>query len=86
MNNSMLTKLAMWAAVILVLVMVFNKFDGKNAATGAVAMPYSQFLDEVRAKRIKEALIDDSNRTVVATTIDDKKVKAQLTIFDNVPG
>ncbi len=82
MNNSMLTKLAMWAAVILVLVMVFNKFDGKNAATGAVAMPYSQFLDEVRAKRIKEALIDDSNRTVVATTIDDKKVKAQLTIFD----
>ncbi|MBI3712064.1 MAG: ATP-dependent metallopeptidase FtsH/Yme1/Tma family protein [Burkholderiales bacterium] len=78
----MLTKLAMWAAVILVLVMVFNKFDGKNAAAGAVAMPYSQFLDEVRAKRIKEALIDDSNRTVIATTIDDKKVKAQLTIFD----
>lgn len=82
MNNSMLTKIAMWAAVLLVLVMVFNKFDGKNAAAGAVAMPYSQFLDEVRAKRIKEAVIDDSNRTVVATTIDDKKVKAQLTIFD----
>lgn len=82
MNNSMLTKIAMWAAVLLVLVMVFNKFDGKNAAGGAVPMPYSQFLDEVRAKRIKEVVIDDSNRTVVATTIDDKKVKAQLTIFD----
>lgn len=82
MNNSMLTKIAMWGAVLLVLFMVFNKFDSKNLAANAVTIPYSQFLDEVRAKRIKEAVIDDSNRTVVATTIDDKKIKAQLTIFD----
>jgi cell division protease FtsH len=78
----MLTKIAMWGAVLLVLFMVFNKFDSKNLAAGAVAMPYSQFLDEVRAKRIKEATIDDSSRTVIATTIDDKKIKSQLTIFD----
>ncbi|MFC0350721.1 ATP-dependent zinc metalloprotease FtsH [Undibacterium danionis] len=78
----MLTKIAMWGAVLLVLFMVFNKFDSKNLAANAVTIPYSQFLDEVRAKRIKEAVIDDSNRTVVATTIDDKKIKAQLTIFD----
>lgn len=82
MNNSMLTKIAMWGAVLLVLFMVFNKFDSKNLAAGAVPMPYSQFLDEVRAKRIKEATIDDSSRTVIATTIDDKKIKSQLTIFD----
>ncbi len=82
MNNSMLTKIAMWGAVLLVLFMVFNKFDSKNLAANAVTIPYSQFLDEVRAKRIKEAVIDDSNRTVVATTIDDKKIKSQLTIFD----
>ncbi len=82
MNNSMLTKIAMWGAALLVLFMVFNKFDSKNLAANAVTIPYSQFLDEVRSKRIKEALIDDSNRTVVATTIDDKKIKAQLTIFD----
>ena len=82
MNNSMLTKIAMWGAVLLVLFMVFNKFDSKNLAANAVTIPYSQFLDEVRSKRIKEAVIDDSNRTVVATTIDDKKIKAQLTIFD----
>jgi len=81
-NNSMLTKIAMWGAVLLVLFMVFNKFDSKNLAAGAVSMPYSQFLDEVRAKRIKEAIIDDSSRTVIATTIDDKKIKSQLTIFD----
>jgi len=81
-NNSMLTKIAMWGAVLLVLFMVFNKFDSKNLAANAVTIPYSQFLDEVRAKRIKEAVIDDSNRTVVATTIDDKKIKSQLTIFD----
>nr|WP_315484751.1 ATP-dependent zinc metalloprotease FtsH [uncultured Undibacterium sp.] len=78
----MLTKIAMWGAVLLVLFMVFNKFDSKNLAAGAVSMPYSQFLDEVRAKRIKEAIIDDSSRTVIATTIDDKKIKSQLTIFD----
>ncbi|MBC3830435.1 ATP-dependent metallopeptidase FtsH/Yme1/Tma family protein [Undibacterium amnicola] len=78
----MLTKIAMWGAVLLVLFMVFNKFDSKNLAANAVTIPYSQFLDEVRAKRIKEAVIDDSNRTVVATTIDDKKIKSQLTIFD----
>nr|WP_315467342.1 ATP-dependent zinc metalloprotease FtsH [uncultured Undibacterium sp.] len=78
----MLTKIAMWGAALLVLFMVFNKFDSKNLAANAVTIPYSQFLDEVRSKRIKEALIDDSNRTVVATTIDDKKIKAQLTIFD----
>ncbi|WP_395006659.1 ATP-dependent zinc metalloprotease FtsH [Undibacterium sp.] len=78
----MLTKIAMWGAVLLVLFMVFNKFDSKNLAANAVTIPYSQFLDEVRSKRIKEAVIDDSNRTVVATTIDDKKIKAQLTIFD----
>ncbi|MBR7798718.1 ATP-dependent zinc metalloprotease FtsH [Undibacterium fentianense] len=78
----MLTKIAMWGAVLLVLFMVFNKFDSKNLAAGAVPMPYSQFLDEVRAKRIKEATIDDSSRTVIATTIDDKKIKSQLTIFD----
>lgn len=82
MNNSMLTKIAMWGAALLVLFMVFNKFDSKNLAANAVTIPYSQFLDEVRSKRIKEAVIDDSNRTVVATTIDDKKIKAQLTIFD----
>jgi cell division protease FtsH len=81
-NNSMLTKIAMWGAALLVLFMVFNKFDSKNLAANAVTIPYSQFLDEVRSKRIKEAVIDDSNRTVVATTIDDKKIKAQLTIFD----
>ncbi len=60
MNNSMLTKIAMWGAVLLVLFMVFNKFDSKNLAANAVTVPYSQFLDEVRAKRIKEAVIDDS--------------------------
>jgi cell division protease FtsH len=81
-NNSNLTKAAMWGAVVLLLFLVFNSFSGKNSAAGASTIPYSQFLDEVRAKRIKDAVIDDTTRTVVATTIDDKKIKAQLTIFD----
>ncbi|MDO9194753.1 MAG: ATP-dependent zinc metalloprotease FtsH [Undibacterium sp.] len=64
------------------LFMVFKQFDGKGIGSGATSMPYSEFLDEVRAKHIKDATIDDVNRTVVATTLDGKKIKSQLTIFD----
>lgn len=81
MNNTF-SKAAIWVVIALVLFMVFKQFDGKGAGSGATAMPYSEFLDEVRAKHIKDATIDDVNRTVVATTLDGKKIKSQLTIFD----
>ncbi len=82
MNNSMLTKVAMWAAVFLVVIVLFNKFDAKSLGSEVGKMTYSQFLDEVKAKRIKEALLDDSTRTIVATTVDDKKIKVQGTLLD----
>ncbi len=80
--NNMFSKAAIWVVIALVLFMVFKQFDGKGIGSGATAMPYSEFLDEVRAKHIKDATIDDVNRTVVATTLDGKKIKSQLTIFD----
>ena len=81
MNNNF-SKAAIWVVIALVLFMVFKQFDGKGIGAGATLMPYSEFLDEVRSKHIKDATIDDVNRTVVATTLDGKKVKSQLTIFD----
>ncbi|QJQ04933.1 ATP-dependent metallopeptidase FtsH/Yme1/Tma family protein [Undibacterium piscinae] len=80
--NNMFSKTAIWVVIALVLFMVFKQFDGRGISSGATSMPYSEFLDEVRAKHIKEATIDDANRTVVATTLDGKKIKSQLTIFD----
>ncbi|MBI3284494.1 MAG: ATP-dependent metallopeptidase FtsH/Yme1/Tma family protein [Burkholderiales bacterium] len=80
--NNMFSKAAIWVVVALVLFTLFKQFDGKSIGSGAVSMPYSEFLDEVRAKHIKEATIDDANRTVVATTADGKRIKSQLTIFD----
>jgi cell division protease FtsH len=80
--NNMFSKAAIWVVIALVLFMVFKQFDGRGLSSGATSIPYSEFLDEVRAKRIKEATIDDANRTVVATTLEGKKIRSQLTIFD----
>ena len=81
MNNTF-SKAGIWVVIALVLFMVFKQFDGKSLGSGATVMPYSEFLDEVKAKRIKDVVIDDTSRTVVATTLDGKKIKSQLTIFD----
>ncbi|MDO8652289.1 MAG: ATP-dependent zinc metalloprotease FtsH [Undibacterium sp.] len=80
--NNMFSKAAIWVVIALVLFMVFKQFDGRGISSGAASMPYSEFLDEVKSKHIKEATIDDANRTVVATTLDGKKIRSQLTIFD----
>lgn len=78
MNNSNMTKLAMWGVVILILFMVINNFTSKNLAAGATTVGYSDFLDDVKSKRIKEATFDDSTFSIVGTTQDGKKVKAQV--------
>ncbi|MFZ6655975.1 ATP-dependent zinc metalloprotease FtsH [Undibacterium sp. TJN19] len=80
--NNMFSKAAIWVVVALVLFTLFKEFGGKSIGSGVASIPYSEFLDEVKSKHIKEATIDDANRTVVATTNDGKKIKSQLTIFD----
>ena len=62
--------------------MLFNNLSKKAAGADASPIAYSDFLNEVKSRRIKDAVIDDANRSVTATTLDDKKIKAQLTIFD----
>jgi cell division protease FtsH len=49
-------------------------------AGGATPIPYSDFLDEVKSQRIREATIED--RTIIAITNDGKKIKATTTNLD----
>ncbi|MFZ6686230.1 ATP-dependent zinc metalloprotease FtsH [Undibacterium sp. SXout11W] len=80
--NNMFSKAAIWVVVALVLFTLFKQFEGKAGTSGMASVPYSEFLDEVKAKHIKEVTIDDSTRTVIAVTNEGKKIKSQGTIFD----
>jgi cell division protease FtsH len=78
--NNIFSKSAIWVVVALVLFTVFKQFDGRALSSGATLIPYSDFLDEVKARRIKDATIEE--RSIVATTTDGKKIKAAITYLD----
>ena len=78
--NNMFSKAAIWVVIALVLFTVFKQFDSRSMSAGAQSVAYSDFLDEVKAKRIKDATIED--RSVVATTTDGKKIKTAITYLD----
>ncbi len=78
--NNMFSKAAIWVVIAMVLFMVFKQFDSRTAAGGATVVPYSDFLDEVKSKRIKDATIED--RTLTATTTDGKKIRTAITYLD----
>lgn len=78
--NNMFSKAAIWVVIALVLFTVFKQFDDRGIAGGATPIPYSDFLDEVKAQRIREATIED--RTIIAITNDGKKIKATTTNLD----
>lgn len=80
--NNMFSKAAIWVVVALVLFMLFKEYGGKGIGSGVTPIPYSEFLDEVKSKHIKEATIDEANRTIIATNSEGKKIKSQLTILD----
>jgi cell division protease FtsH len=78
--NNMFSKAAIWVVIALVLFTVFKQFDGRTLSGGATPIPYSDFLDEVKAKHIKEATIED--RTIVAITQEGKRIKTAVTYLD----
>ena len=78
--NNMFSKTAVWVVIALVLFTVFKQFDGRTMAAGAQPIPYSDFLDEVKAGQIKEAVIED--RTIVATTQDGQRIRTAVTYLD----
>ncbi|TAL25031.1 MAG: cell division protein FtsH, partial [Aquabacterium sp.] len=82
MNNQWFSKLAVWLVIALVLFTVFKQFDRSSTAGSQVA--YSDFLEDVRSKRIKSVQLQEGSggTEIVATTIDDRKVHANATYLD----
>ena len=83
LNNQLFSKIAVWLVVALVLFTVFKQFDARGIA-GAGTIGYSDFLDEVRNKRIKSALIQEGQggTEIMAITTDDRRLKTTATYLD----
>jgi cell division protease FtsH len=83
LNNPWFSKLAVWLVIALVLFTVFKQFDNRGQA-GNGYLAYSDFLEEVRGKRIKSATIQEGQggTEIIATTTDDRKVRTNATYLD----
>ena len=58
MNNQWFPKVAVWFVIAMVLFAVFKQIT-PSASAGATELGYSEFLDLVRAKRVKTAQIQE---------------------------
>ena len=82
MNNQWFSKVAVWLVIALVLFTVFKQFD-RGVSSGSV-VGYSEFLDEVAAKRIKSVVLQEGQggTEIIALTTDDKRIRATATYLD----
>ena len=83
MNNQWFSKIAVWMVIAMVLFTVFKQFDGRAAASaGTVA--YSDFLEQVYAKQIKSATIQEGQggTEILAITQDDRRLRVTATYLD----
>jgi cell division protease FtsH len=76
----MFSKSAIWVVVALLLFMLFKQFDNHSVAGGSKTIAYSELLDDVKAHRIKDVVIEGAN--ITATRSDDSKVRATATMLD----
>ncbi len=83
MNNQWFSKIAVWLVIGLVLFTVFKQFDSHSGANASL-LGYSDFLEEVRNKNIKTAVIQEGQggTEILAVTTDDRKVKTTATYLD----
>jgi cell division protease FtsH len=68
--NNLIKNLVIWLVIGLVLMTVFNQFNTRQAAQAPI--PYSQFVDEVKSRRIQSVTIE--GRLLKATTAEGKRV------------
>jgi cell division protease FtsH len=68
--NNLIKNLVIWLVIGLVLMTVFNQFNTRT--TAQAPMPYSAFVDDVKAGKIKSVQIE--GRMLKAITVDDKRV------------
>jgi cell division protease FtsH len=81
-NNQWFSKVAVWLVIALVLFTVFKQFDKSTMQGGQIG--YSDFLEEVRTKRIKSVILQEgpAGTEIVATTSDDKRLRSTATHLD----
>ncbi|MBI5918302.1 MAG: ATP-dependent metallopeptidase FtsH/Yme1/Tma family protein [Nitrosomonadales bacterium] len=70
--NNLFKSIGIWMVVALVLMTVFNQFNGRQPVGGQGPMDYSQFLEEVKQGHIAKVTIE--GRTLRATTADGKHI------------
>ncbi|MDE2614646.1 MAG: ATP-dependent zinc metalloprotease FtsH [Burkholderiales bacterium] len=83
MNNQWFSKVAVWLVIALVLFTVFKQFDRGTVQGHQIA--YSDFLDEVRGKRIKSVTLQENpggGTEIYAVTSDDKRLRTTATYLD----
>ncbi|HZX27976.1 MAG TPA: ATP-dependent zinc metalloprotease FtsH [Telluria sp.] len=78
--NNFFSKGAIWVVVILLLFMLFKQFDTHSVAGSARPIAYSDLLDEVKARHIKDLVIEGN--VITATKTDDSRVRTTATILD----
>jgi cell division protease FtsH len=76
----MFSKSAIWVVVALLLFMLFKQFDNHSVAGGSKSIAYSELLDDVKAHKIKDVVIEGAN--ITATRTDDSKVRSTATMLD----
>ena len=76
----MFSKSAIWVVVALLLFMLFKQFDNHSTAGGSKTIAYSELLDDIKARRLKDVVIEGSN--ITATRADDSKVRATASGLD----
>ncbi len=83
MKNQWFSKIAVWMVIAMVLFTVFKQFDGGRMANSS-HVGYSDFLEDVRNNRVKEATIQESpgGTDIVAVMNDDRRVRTQATYLD----
>ncbi|MFM7482062.1 MAG: ATP-dependent zinc metalloprotease FtsH [Candidatus Methylopumilus sp.] len=69
MNNNTLKSIAIWVAIALILMTVFNKFSGSSK--NDTSLVYSQFMEQVKDGKIAKVEID--NHKIKGTTSEGKK-------------
>ena len=82
MNNQWFPKVAVWFVIAMVLFAVFKQIT-PSASAGATELGYSEFLDLVRAKRVKTAQIQEGpgGSEIIAETEDGDNTKIKNSVF-----
>jgi len=78
--NRKYSQVAIWAAVVFVLVMVFGQFGGNEGSVRGTPTTYSEMLSQIQSKNIKEATIEGDK--IIALTNSGTVLTANTTSLD----